>query len=163
MVDLQTVQIGQTGVPILWILFYNPDFFIDPRHVPEWTCAREIRHIPEVIVIVLQGLLAHKDIPAAGEGAEHKGCRTGLAELELDGIAVADIDLAHRREQRSAWDADAFRRPDNPRIGGFDILRRERWPGGLIGPCPAARERGAHHYTTCSDPHRRQKHTSVHY
>ena len=128
MIDLQAVEIGQASVPVLWILFYNPDFFIDPRHVPEWACAREIGHIPEVIVIVLQGLLAHNDIPAAGEGAEHKGCRTGLAELELDGIAVADRDRAHRREQGSAGDADAFRRPDNPRIGGFDILRRELRP-----------------------------------
>jgi len=64
--------------------------------VPEWACAREIGYSPEVIVVVLQGLLAHDDIPAAGEGAEHEGRRTGFAQLELDGIAVTDIDLAHR-------------------------------------------------------------------
>src|SRR5712691_365374 len=134
MVDLQTVEIGQAGVPVLRILLYNPDFFIGPRYVPEWACAGEIGHIPEVIVVVLQGLLAHDDIPAAGEGAEHEVRWTGFAQLELDGIAVADSDLAHRREQGSAWDADAFRRPDNPGIGGFDILRRELCPVVELDP-----------------------------
>src|SRR5262244_1406346 len=99
MIDLQAVEIGQAGVPVLRILFDNPDFFIDPRHVSEWACARDIRDMPEVIVVILQGLLAHNDIPATGEGAEHEGCRTGFAQLKFDGIAVTYFYLAHRREQ----------------------------------------------------------------
>ena len=42
--------------------------------------------------------------------------------------------VSQRTTSYVAWDADAFRRPDNPGLGGFDILYRELRPVVELDP-----------------------------
>jgi hypothetical protein len=95
--------------------------------VPEWPRARIVQHPPQVVVVVLQRLLAHNDIPATGKGGEHKTGRARLVELELDGVGVTYVNLAHRRKQRRTRDTHTLRRPDDAGMRGLDVL------GGEIG------------------------------
>src|SRR5262249_21241837 len=124
-VKLDAVEVGQTFVPVVPVLFHDPDFFIDASDVPERTCARVVHDTSQVVVAVLQGFLAHNDVPAGGKGGEHKTGGARLVELELDGVGVTHVNLAHGRKQRCAGDAHALRRPDDAGIGGLDVLGRE--------------------------------------
>ena len=65
--------------------------------------------------------------PLANRRHDEAG-RARLGQLELDRVLVADVDLAHRAEQRSCagW-TDARRRLDDAVVGGLDVV------GGELG------------------------------
>src|SRR6266511_138940 len=87
-----------------------------------------VHHLTQVVVVLLQGLLAYDDVPTTGKGPQHKLLRPRLAELELDDIGVAHVDLTHGRKQRCARDTHPRGGPDDALVRGLDILRRELSP-----------------------------------
>src|SRR5712691_13042308 len=89
-----------------------------PKRAGAWV----VHHLAQVVMVVLQGFLTHDDIPATGKRSQHESLRTGLLELELDGMGVTDVNRTHRRKQRRARDADALRRPDDAGVGGLHVL-----------------------------------------
>ena len=99
-VKLDAIEVRQAFIPVVAVLFYDPDFFIDASDVPERTRARVVHDTAQVVVVVLQRLLAHDDVPARGKGRQHETGRAGLVELELDSVGVAHVDLADARKQR---------------------------------------------------------------
>ena len=82
-------------------------------------------HLPEVAGVVLEGLLADDDVPAAREGAEHERPGPRLLQPELDAVGVEGDDVGHRREERRARDDHALRGGGDPLVGRLDVLRRE--------------------------------------
>jgi hypothetical protein len=52
--------------------------------------------------------------------------RTGLVQREFDGVGVADIDGTHRREQGGTRTTKTCGGPDEPRVGGLDVVRGQR-------------------------------------
>jgi hypothetical protein len=94
--------------------------------MPERAGARIIHHVPQVIVIVLERLLAHNNIPPTGKRPQHEILGTGLVQREFDGVGVADIDGTHRREQWGTRTTKTCGGPDDPRIGGLDVVRGQR-------------------------------------
>src|SRR5438132_1565695 len=70
-VDGQTVQIREGGVPVVRVPLHEPDFVLLSRDVPERAGPWVVRGLSKVVVVLLQGLLADDDVPAAGEGREH--------------------------------------------------------------------------------------------
>ena len=85
-----------------------------------------VHHLTQVVVVLLQGLLAYDDVPTTGKGPQHKLLRPRLAELELDDVGVAHVDLTHGRKQWCAWDTHPGGGPDDTLVRSLDILRRER-------------------------------------
>ena len=75
--------------------------------MPERTGAGIVHHLAQVVVVVFQRLLAHDDVPATGKRPQHKIAAAGFAELEFNGVVIAHVDLAHRREQGRARTAKA--------------------------------------------------------
>src|SRR5439155_7119463 len=75
--------------------------------------------------MLLQGLLAHNDVPPTGKGPQHKLLRARLAELELDDVRVTHVDLTDGRKQRRTRDAHPGRRPDDTLVRGLDIVSGE--------------------------------------
>jgi hypothetical protein len=67
MVELDAIEVGQPFVPILGVALYDPDLFIDPLLMPERAGARLIHHLTQVVVMVLERLLAHDNIPPTGK------------------------------------------------------------------------------------------------
>src|SRR5438309_2322887 len=113
-VDGQTVQIREGGVPVVRVPLHEPDFVLLSRDVPERAGPWVVRGLSKVVVVLLQGLLADDDVPAAGEGREHKATRPGFLESELDLVGTEHANLAHGGEERSAWNYDPRRGPDDP-------------------------------------------------
>ena len=121
-VELDTVEIRQTLVPIIRVALHHPHLLVDAVDGPERPGAGVIRDLPQAVVVVLQRLLAHDDVPAAGERPEHEVLRARLAELELDGVGIADVDLAHGGEQRRSRAAETARRLDDALVGRLHVL-----------------------------------------
>src|SRR5687767_45267 len=109
-VDLEAVDERQPLVPVVGVAVHDPDFLVLARDVLERPRPWVVHDLPEVALVLLEGLLPHDDVPAAGEGAEHVGLRPRLRHAELDRVRIDDDDLADRREQRRARDHDALRR-----------------------------------------------------
>ena len=124
--------------------------------VAERTGARRKHDLAHVVVVVLQGLLAQDHIPAAGNRRHDEIRRSRLGKLELDRIFVAHIDLGDRLEQNAAWNADAFRWPDDAIERRLHIIcsevrsvaelhplpQKERIGLAVLGNLPAVREIG---------------------
>src|SRR5262249_60538962 len=125
MVDFQAVEVGEARIPVVGVPFQNPDLLTFGRLMPERASAGIVEDITKVIGILLERLLAHDDIPAAGKRPEHEATGTGLAKLELDRVGIKDVDLAHGREQGCAGDADALGRPDDAAVRRLAILALE--------------------------------------
>ena len=123
MVELDPIEVGQPLIPILGVALHDPDLFIDPFLMPERAGTRKVHHLTQVVVMVLKRLLAHNNIPPTGKRPQHEIRGTGLVEREFNRLSVADVDSAHRREQRSARTAKTLGRPDDPRVGGLNIVR----------------------------------------
>ena len=124
-VELDAVEIGQPLVPVGRVLLHHPDFVLDAALALERAGAGNVDHAAQVVVVVLQRLLADDRVPAAGEGRHHEAGRPRFGELEDHRLLVGRHDLAHRREQRTARDADAVGRLADAVVGGLDVLRRE--------------------------------------
>src|SRR5437879_4485276 len=127
-VDGQTVQIREGGVPVVRVPLHEPDFVLLSRDVPERAGPWVVRGLSKVVVVLLQGLLADDDVPAAGEGREHKATRPGFLESELDLVGTEHANLAHGGEERSAWNYDPRRGPDDPGERRLHVLCGEVGP-----------------------------------
>ena len=124
-VELDAVEIGQALVPVVGVLLHHPDFVLDAALALERSGAGDIDDAAQVVLVVLQRLLAHDAVPAAGDRAHDEGGRPRLRELELHGVLVRRGDLAHRGEQGAARDADARRRLGDTVEGRLDVFRGE--------------------------------------
>ena len=78
--------------------------------------------------MVLQRLLAHNDIPAAGKGPEHERLGPGLAQLKCDGMRVPHVDGFHGTKQRRARAAKPLGRKNDALIRGLDVLGGQSAP-----------------------------------
>src|SRR5262249_18058139 len=122
-IELDAIEIRQTLVPVVWISLHDPDLFIDTLFMPKWTSTWTIHHLTQVVVVVLQCLLAHDDVPATGKRPEHEILRACLAQFKLDSVGITHVDLAHSRKERRAWTTEASGRRDETGVRGLDILR----------------------------------------
>ena len=122
MVKLDAIEIGQSLVPVVRIPLHDPDLFIDALLMPERTGARVVHHLAQVIIVVLQGLLAHNDIPATGKGPQHEFLGPRFTQFEFDSVRVADVDRFHRRKQGCAWTAKTLGRENDALICRLDVL-----------------------------------------
>src|SRR5215472_13848996 len=107
MVELDAVEIGQSLVPVIRVLLHHPNFIFDPPYRTEWASPRIDDDLPQIVVVVFEGLLADDDIPTAGERPHHKADWAGFRQFELDRVLVPRIDLTDRGEQDAARNADA--------------------------------------------------------
>ena len=80
-----------------------------------------LKHLAQIVVVLLQRLLAEDDVPAAGEGGHHEIDRARRGQLEFDGVLVRRVDLLDRGEQRGARDADAGRRLADAVVGRLHV------------------------------------------
>ena len=90
--------------------------------MPERPRARVVQDLAQVVIVVLQRLLAHNDVPAAGKGPEHERLGPGLAQLKCDGMRVPHVDGFHGTKQRRARAAKTLGREDDPLIRRLDVL-----------------------------------------
>src|SRR5262245_26808386 len=122
MVELDAIEIGQPLVPVIRVLLHNPDFVLDPPDAAEGTRPGIDLDLAQIVVVVLESLLANDDVPAAGDRGHDEARRARLRQFELDSVFVARIYLADRREQDAARNADARRGLGDAIEGGLDIL-----------------------------------------
>src|SRR5215510_6781489 len=125
MIDFHSVQVRQALIPVVGVTLHHPDFFIDALHMAKRPGAWIVHHLAQVVVVLLQGLLAHNDIPPTGKGPQHKLLWPRLAELKLDDVRVTHVDLADGRKQRCTRDAHPRGWPDDTLVCGLDILSSE--------------------------------------
>src|SRR5262245_16125016 len=90
--------------------------------MPERASTRIVQHLAQVVVVVLQRLFAHDDVPAAGKRPEHEHLRSGFAERECDGRGVTHGDRFYSREQRCTRTDEALWGKDEALERGLDIL-----------------------------------------
>ena len=126
-IELDAVEVGHLLVPIVRVALHYPDFVLDAPLALVWAGAGNIEDAPQVLLVVLERLLAHDDIPAAGKRRHDEVRRPRLSQLELDRMRVAHVDLAHRLEKDRARDGDACRWLGNPVVCGLHVV------GGELG------------------------------
>ena len=121
MVDFDAIQIGQAFVPVVLVFLHHPDFVLHPPLGLEWAGPGDVGQFAQIVVVLLQGLFAEDDVPAAGKGGHHEIDRPRCRQLKFDGVFVAGVDLADRREQCGARDADTGRRLADAVVGCLDV------------------------------------------
>ena len=66
--------------------------------MPEWSGPREVHHLAQVVVVLIERLFAHDNVPDTGKGTEYKtlGPRLpecGLEEAELQTLRARRIEF----------------------------------------------------------------------
>ena len=87
-VEFDAVEIGQALVPVVRVPLHHPDLVLDPPLRLERAGARDVKHLAQIVVVLLERLLADDDVPAAGEGGHHEIDRARRGQLEFDGVLV---------------------------------------------------------------------------
>src|SRR5437660_4259608 len=88
-VDGQTVQIREGGVPVVRVPLHEPDFVLLSRDVPERAGPRGVRGLSKVVVVLLRGLLADDDVAGAGLGRDQKPTPPGVLAREPHRVRTA--------------------------------------------------------------------------
>ena len=123
--EFDAVEVRQPLVPVVRVLFHHPDLVLDPALALERSGAGNVDDAAQVALIVVQRLLAHDAVPAAGEGRHHEAGGPRLGQLEHHRLLVGRRDLADGRKQRAARDHHAGRRLADAVVGRLHVLRRE--------------------------------------
>jgi hypothetical protein len=94
-IEFDAVDIRQAFVPVVRVPLHHPDLVLDPPDRAERAGAGIDDELAQIVVVLLQGPLAHDDIPAAGDCRHHEVDRAGLRQFEFDGVFVACTNLAY--------------------------------------------------------------------
>ena len=127
MIELDAVEIREPLVPVVRVPLHDPFLVLDPLLAAERAGAGIDLDLAQIVIVVLQRLLADDDIPAAGDRRHDEIDRPRLGQLELHGVFVGRGDFRHRLEQHAARDRDPLRRLGDAVEGGFHIF------GGQLG------------------------------